>query len=69
VSADRYNIRERAMIRRLRSTFEPLWSNCSGATALEYALIIAFISIMVVAWAATVGSTVCAFFTGVNNGF
>jgi Flp pilus assembly pilin Flp len=48
---------------------ETLSRDCSGATALEYGLIIAFISIMVVAWATTVGTSVCGFFVSINNGF
>lgn len=41
----------------------------SGATALEYGLILALISILVVAWATQVGTSVSDFFTSVNNGF
>ncbi len=46
-----------------------LGSNRSGATSIEYALIAAFISIMVVGWAAFVGTAVSDFFTAVGNGF
>src|SRR5215212_4695168 len=41
----------------------------SGATSIEYALIGAFISIMIVAWATAIGSSVSDFFTQVANGF
>jgi Flp pilus assembly pilin Flp len=57
------------MLRRLYCTWEQLRQDDSGATALEYALIIVFISIMVVAWATMVGTSVCGFFTQINNGF
>jgi len=41
----------------------------SGSTALEYALIAGLISILCVAWALSVGSSVSWFFTEVANGF
>ena len=40
-----------------------------GATAIEYALIAVFISILVVGWATFVGTAVSNFFTAVGNGF
>ena len=41
----------------------------SGATSIEYALIAVFISILVVGWAAFVGTSVSNFFMQVANGF
>ncbi len=41
----------------------------SGATAIEYALIAAFISILCVSWATVIGTDVSNFFTNVANGF
>jgi pilus assembly protein Flp/PilA len=41
----------------------------SGATAIEYALIAALISLLIVGWATSIGGSVSGFFTSVNNGF
>jgi Flp pilus assembly pilin Flp len=57
------------MIHQIRSILLTLRTNCSGVTAIEYGLILAIISILTVAWATTVGKTLCGFFTSVNNGF
>jgi pilus assembly protein Flp/PilA len=46
----------------------PLRTDDSGATAIEYALIITFISITVVSWATFVGTTISGFFTSIANG-
>ena len=57
------------MMDRMRLALIAQRSDCSGATSIEYALIAAFISIMVVGWAAFVGTAVSDFFTAVGNGF
>ena len=57
------------MMDRMRVALMPLRFGRSGATSIEYALIAAFISIMVVGWAALVGTSVSDFFTQVANGF
>lgn len=57
------------MMDRMRSALTALASNQSGATAIEYALIVAFISITVVSWATFVGTTISGFFTNIANGF
>jgi pilus assembly protein Flp/PilA len=54
---------------RVRSALLALRTDRSGVTAIEYGLIIALISILTIAWATYVGSTVSSFFTSVNNGF
>ncbi len=41
----------------------------AGATAIEYALIAAFISILIVSGATVIGTDVSNFFTNVANGF
>ena len=70
------NLQERAMSRgmavmmdRIYSALMALRTDDSGATAIEYALIITFISITVVSWATFVGTTISGFFTSVANGF
>jgi Flp pilus assembly pilin Flp len=57
------------MMDRMRSTLVALRTDESGATAIEYALILVLISITVVSWATFVGSSVSGFFTSVANGF
>jgi len=56
------------MIDRMRSTLIALRADESGATAIEYALIVVLISITVVSWATFVGTTVSGFFTSIANG-
>jgi Flp pilus assembly pilin Flp len=57
------------MMDRVRVALMPLRRDRSGATSIEYALIAVFISILVVGWAAFVGTSVSDFFTQVANGF
>jgi Flp pilus assembly pilin Flp len=57
------------MMDRMRVALTPLRVDRSGATSIEYALIAVFISILVVGWAAFVGTAVSDFFTQVGNGF
>jgi Flp pilus assembly pilin Flp len=57
------------MMDRMRSVLMALRTDDSGATAIEYALIVVLISISVVSWATFVGSSVSGFFTSVANGF
>ncbi len=57
------------MMDRMRVALMPLRIGRSGATSIEYALIAVFISIVVVGWAAFVGTSVSNFFTAVANGF
>ena len=56
------------MMDRMHSALIALRSDESGATAIEYALIIAFISITVVSWATFVGQSISGFFMQVANG-
>ena len=53
----------------IEASLSALRRDQSAATSIEYALIAAFISIMVVGWAAFVGTAVSNFFTAVGNGF
>lgn len=57
------------MMDRIHSALMALRTDESGATAIEYALIITFISITVVSWATFVGTTISGFFTSIANGF
>jgi pilus assembly protein Flp/PilA len=57
------------MIDRVRSALMALRADESGATAIEYALILVLISITVVSWATFVGTTVSGFFVNIANGF
>jgi len=57
------------MIDRVRSVLMALRADESGATAIEYALILVLISITVVSWATFVGTAVSGFFTNIANGF
>lgn len=57
------------MGKRLREIALPLRSHRAGATSIEYALIGAFISILIVGWATAIGNSVTNFFTQVANGF
>ncbi len=56
------------MMDRMRSVLMALRIDDSGATAIEYALIVGFISITVVSWATFVGTTISGFFTSVAGG-
>ena len=57
-----------AMMDRIHSAVMELYKDDSGATAIEYALIVTFISITVVSWATFVGQTISGFFTSIANG-
>ena len=57
------------MLDRMRSALLALWGDDSGATVIEYALILVLISITVVAWATFVGTAIGNFFTQIANGF
>ncbi len=57
------------MIDRTRSALMALRVDDSGATAIEYALILVLISITVVSWATFVGTSVSGFFVDIANGF
>ena len=56
------------MVEQIRTGLAPLWRDRSGATAIEYALIAVFISILVVGWATFVGTAVSGFFVDMANG-
>jgi Flp pilus assembly pilin Flp len=56
------------MIDRMRSALMALRTDDSGATAIEYALILVLISITVVGWATFVGTSVSGFFVQMANG-
>jgi Flp pilus assembly pilin Flp len=57
------------MLDRMRSVLLALASDDSGATVIEYALILVLISITVVAWATFVGTAISGFFTQIAHGF
>ena len=57
------------MVMSVQTSLSAFRRDQSAATSIEYALIAAFISIMVVGWAAFVGTAVSNFFTAVGNGF
>jgi len=57
------------MMDRMRSALVALWSDDSGATVIEYGLILVLISLTVVAWATFVGTAISNFFTEIANGF
>jgi pilus assembly protein Flp/PilA len=57
------------MLTRLKVAVLKLMQHQSGATAIEYALIAALISLLIVGWASSIGGSVSGFFTSVNNGF
>lgn len=52
----------------VRNRLGPLWRDRCGATAIEYALIAVFISILVVGWATFVGTSISQFFVDAGNG-
>jgi Flp pilus assembly pilin Flp len=56
------------MLDRMRSALPALWSDDSGATVIEYALILVLISMTVVAWATFVGTSISNFFMSMANG-
>jgi pilus assembly protein Flp/PilA len=56
------------MMDRLHAALMALRTDDSGATAIEYALIVTFISITVVSWATFVGTTISGFFVNIANG-
>ena len=56
------------MMDRIHSALTAVGTDESGATAIEYALIITFISITVVSWATFVGQTISGFFMSVAGG-
>ena len=58
-----------AMIDRMRTALTALQADESGATAIEYALILVLISITVISWATFVGTTISGFFVDIANGF
>ena len=61
--------RERFMVERMSACLTRLRRDRSAATAIEYGLIAALISITVVVWALSIGTSVSGFFTDVANGF
>jgi pilus assembly protein Flp/PilA len=68
ISSDQARTRMAVMMDRMRSVLMALRIDDSGATAIEYALIVGFISITVVSWATFVGTTISGFFTSVAGG-
>jgi len=56
------------MIERMRAVLSALLTDQSGATALEYGLILTIISLTVVSWATFVGTSVSNFFVDMANG-
>ncbi len=57
------------MVKRRPTGLTRLRIDPSGATAIEYGLIAALISILYIGWATAIGSSVSDFFTAVANGF
>ncbi len=52
----------------MRDLFSTFLKDDSGATAIEYALIAAFIALMVIAAATSIGTELKATFTDVDDG-
>jgi pilus assembly protein Flp/PilA len=57
-----------AMMDRMRTALMALRIDRLGATAIEYALIAGLISISIVIWAMSMGTSVTDMFTSVANG-
>ncbi len=57
------------MLIRVRKLVHNFARDEQGATAIEYGLIAALISITVIAWAASFGSRLGGFLTGMGNWF
>jgi Flp pilus assembly pilin Flp len=53
------------MMDRMRATLMALWIDRPAATAIEYALIAALISMTIFIWAASIGTSVSSFLTTV----
>ena len=53
------------MMDRMRSTLMALWTDHSGATAIEYALMAGLISVSILIWAMSIGTSVSSFLTAV----
>jgi pilus assembly protein Flp/PilA len=51
----------------LRNIFREFWKDQSGATAIEYGLIAAGISLAIIAAVNTLGTTLSANFTAINT--
>ena len=49
----------------MRSTLMALWTDHSGATTIEYALIAGLISVSILIWAMSIGTSVSSFLTAV----
>ena len=48
------------------TTLSKLWKNEDGATAIEYGLIAALISVVIITAAAAVGTSLAGVFTGIS---
>ena len=57
-----------AMIERMKPIFRQLCSDQSGATVIEYALIVLFIGLVVINLQTSIGNSVVGFFMSVANG-
>jgi Flp pilus assembly pilin Flp len=53
------------MMDRMQTAAMARWIDRSGATAIEYALIAALISMTIFIWAASIGTSVSSFLTAV----
>ena len=53
---------------KMKARWRRLWTDQRGATAIEYALIVALIGSAVVFLVLGIGQTLVSFFTGVSNG-
>ena len=53
---------------RMAAALMALWADDSGATAIEYALIAGLISVSIIVWAMSMGTSVSGMFTQIANG-
>ena len=53
---------------RMASALMALWADDSGATAIEYALIAGLISVSIIVWAMSMGTSVSGMFTQIAAG-
>ena len=52
----------------VRARLRALRSDCSGATAIEYAMVAVFIGIVLIASMVSIGTSVTAFFLSIASG-
>ncbi len=60
--------RKRVVSDRMHGESKPIWSDQSGTTAIEYAMIVLFIGLVLISLQSSIGNSVVGFFTDVANG-